>query len=222
MRLLMFQAKRFWWKSFSKTLAEVADVQAEDEVADAVVVFMHAEAKDAINREDVFRKTLKNVKWLANKRDLKRVVLHSFTHLGGENAEPEFAERIHRRAGGTTARHRLCGVGDTLRLLQRVGAERVRRKPREGVEGVVAATCDRVIDTPDGNSALVAPRRRLPTSGPRPRDFDNVGLEGEFDSLRAVVNSTLVAPRTGGQTPRRAVLFASGSTCTIETLIRAS
>jgi hypothetical protein len=92
MRLLMFQAKRFWWKSFSKTLAGVADVQAEDEVADAVVAFMHAEAKDAANREDVFRKTLKNVKWLANKRDLKRVVLHSFTHLGGENAEPEFAE----------------------------------------------------------------------------------------------------------------------------------
>ena len=54
MRLLMFQAKRFWWKSFSKTLAEVADVQAEDAVADAVVVFMHAEAKDATNREDVF------------------------------------------------------------------------------------------------------------------------------------------------------------------------
>jgi bisphosphoglycerate-independent phosphoglycerate mutase (AlkP superfamily) len=40
----------------------------------------------------VFRKTLKNVKWLANKRGLRHVVLHSFTHLGGENAEPEFAE----------------------------------------------------------------------------------------------------------------------------------
>lgn len=91
MRLLMFQAKRFWWKSFSKTLDRVEDVEAEDEVLDAAVVFMQAEAKDAAARDDVFRKTLKNVKWLANKRDLKRVVLHSFTHLGGENAEPEFA-----------------------------------------------------------------------------------------------------------------------------------
>lgn len=91
MRLLMFQAKRFWWKSFSKTLENVEDIQAEDQVTDAVVVFMHVEAKDAGNRDDVFRKTLKNVKWLANKRELKNVVLHSFTHLGGENAEPEFA-----------------------------------------------------------------------------------------------------------------------------------
>jgi hypothetical protein len=87
----MFQAKRFWWKSFSKTLDDVEDVQAEVAVTDAVVVFMHVEAKDAAARDEVFRKTLKNVKWLANKREFKRVVLHSFTHLGGENAEPEFA-----------------------------------------------------------------------------------------------------------------------------------
>ncbi len=91
MRLLMFQAKRFWWKSFSKTLENVEDIQSEDQATEAVVVFMHVEAKDAANRDDVFRKTLKNVKWLANKRELKNVVLHSFTHLGGENAEPEFA-----------------------------------------------------------------------------------------------------------------------------------
>jgi hypothetical protein len=87
----MFQAKRFWWKSFSKTLEEVADIQAEDVATDAVVVFMHVEAKDAVDRDDVFRKTLKNIKWLANKRNFKRIVLHSFTHLGGANAEPEFA-----------------------------------------------------------------------------------------------------------------------------------
>ncbi len=93
MRLLMFQAKRFWWKSFSKTLENVEDLQtpSEDEVRDAVVAFMHIEAKDAADRDDVFRKTLKHLKWLANKRELKNVVLHSFTHLGGENAEPEFA-----------------------------------------------------------------------------------------------------------------------------------
>ena len=87
----MFLAKRFWWKSYSKTLEGAEDVEAEDAVQDAAVVFMQVEARDAANRDEVFRKTLKNVKWLANKRELRRVVLHSFTHLGGENAEPEFA-----------------------------------------------------------------------------------------------------------------------------------
>jgi hypothetical protein len=91
MRLLMFQAKRFWWKSFVRTLETVEDVQTEDQATEAIVVFMQVEAKDAAARDDVFRKTLKNIKWLANKRPLKNIVLHSFTHLGGDNAEPEFA-----------------------------------------------------------------------------------------------------------------------------------
>lgn len=94
MRLLMFMAQRFWWKSYSKTLENVEDVQAEDVVTDAAVIFMHVEARDAAARDDVFRKALKNIKWLTNKRDLQRVVLHSFTHLGGENAEPEFAAAL--------------------------------------------------------------------------------------------------------------------------------
>jgi len=97
----MFMAKRFWWKAYSKTLEDAGvaggggdEVQAEDEVHDAAVVFMHVEARDASARDEVFRKTLKNVKWLANKRELRRVVLPSFTHLGGENAEPAFAGEL--------------------------------------------------------------------------------------------------------------------------------
>lgn len=92
MRLLTFQAKRFWWRSFSKTLEEVADVEVEQEVADAVVAFYQVEAKDPEDRDRVFRQTLKHLKWLANKRDMHNIVLHSFTHLGGDNATPEFAQ----------------------------------------------------------------------------------------------------------------------------------
>ncbi len=100
MRLLMFMAQRFWWKSYRKTLEDVADAEEEEAVDDAVVVFMHVEARDAADRDDVFRKCLKNVKWLANKREMTRVVLHSFTHLGGENAEPEFAESFITELAG--------------------------------------------------------------------------------------------------------------------------
>ena len=45
------------------------------------------------------------MKWLAGKRSWKRVVLHSFTHLGGENASPEFArgflEELDERLSAT-------------------------------------------------------------------------------------------------------------------------
>lgn len=94
MKLLTFQARRFRWKSHSKTLPEADDEEVEREVCDAVVVFVHAESGDQSEeaRKRAFRHTLKHVKWLANKRDMKSVVLHSFTHLGGENAESGFAQ----------------------------------------------------------------------------------------------------------------------------------
>lgn len=93
MKLLCFQARHFRWKTHSKTLADVPDQDIDDRVTDAVVVFLHAESRDESEdrRAAVLRQTLKHVKWLANKRSLKAVVLHSFAHLGGDTAAPDFA-----------------------------------------------------------------------------------------------------------------------------------
>ena len=94
MKLLCFQAKRFRWKTHSKTLPEVPDRNVEEIVADAVVAFVHAEASDESEerKNSVLRQTLKHIKWLANKRGLKNIVIHSFTHLGGDTASPAAAE----------------------------------------------------------------------------------------------------------------------------------
>ena len=96
MKLLTFQARRFAWQSHSKTLDEASDAEVAEEVTDAVVVFLHAEARDDTEerRGRVFKHTLKHVKWLANKRELRNVVLHSFTHLGAENAPPAYAQGL--------------------------------------------------------------------------------------------------------------------------------
>lgn len=91
MRLLLFQAKRFYWKSFSKTLDEVPDQDVAETVSDAVIVFLHAEAEDEV-KPSLETKVVKNIKWLANKRQLKNIVLHSFTHLSNSTASPEFAQ----------------------------------------------------------------------------------------------------------------------------------
>lgn len=94
MKLLCFQAKHFRWKSHSKTLADAADRDVEEQVADTVVIFVHAEKSDeeADRKPSILRQTLKHIKWLANKRDVKNIVIHSFTHLGGDTAPPDFAE----------------------------------------------------------------------------------------------------------------------------------
>ncbi|MGH7793592.1 MAG: threonyl-tRNA synthetase editing domain-containing protein [Candidatus Binatia bacterium] len=94
MKLLCFQAKRFRWKTHSKTLPEVVDQEIDREVAEAVIVFVHAEESDAADdrQASVLRQSVKHIKWLANKRGLKNIVLHSFSHLGGDTAQPVFAE----------------------------------------------------------------------------------------------------------------------------------
>jgi len=100
MKLLCFQAKRFRWKNHSKTLADVADHDIDEEVAETIVVFVHAEASDTEEerRASVLRQSLKHVKWLANKRAFRNIVFHSFTHLGGETAQPAFAESFINNA----------------------------------------------------------------------------------------------------------------------------
>ena len=96
MKLLCFQAKHFRWKTHSKTLADTPDQDVENEVNETVVAFIHAETSDETEEKgnSVLRQTLKHIKWLANKRELKHIVIHSFTHLGGETASPAFAEEF--------------------------------------------------------------------------------------------------------------------------------
>ena len=105
MRLLTFQAERFAWRSFSKTLPDAPEQDRDEAVDDALVVFMHIEEQDEADHTRVVKHTLKHVKWLANKRGLGTVVLHSFTHLGGANAEASYAkgfmDELHRRLAAT-------------------------------------------------------------------------------------------------------------------------
>ncbi len=93
MKLLLFQAKKFYWASFSKTLADVPEQDVTETVTEAVVVFLHAEAEDE-TKPKLETKVVKQIKWLANKRQLKNVVLHSFTHLSGSTASPAFAQNL--------------------------------------------------------------------------------------------------------------------------------
>jgi len=99
MRLLCFQAKRFAWRPFERTLADAPDGGGAMEVRGAVIAFVHVEHADTPpeRADSVFRQAVKHLKWLANKRPLRTVVLHSFTHLGGDGAEPRTAQALLER-----------------------------------------------------------------------------------------------------------------------------
>lgn len=96
MKLLLFQAKKFYWSSFSKTLDDVPEQEVTETVHDAVVIFFHAEAEDE-QKPKLETKVVKNIKWLANKRRLQNIVLHSFTHLSASTASAGFAQDLLNR-----------------------------------------------------------------------------------------------------------------------------
>ena len=90
----MFQARRFAYASHERTASEDADPEGTGAIEQAVVVFVHAEQGDEDRREQVLRRAAKNVKWLANKRGLQAVALHSFTHLSESKASAQFAREF--------------------------------------------------------------------------------------------------------------------------------
>jgi len=98
MKMLMFLAKQFAFRPFEKTLPEAGDASGDTRIADAAIIFVHAEPQDEADPSGLETKFVKNVKWIAGKRGFTNIVLHSFTHLAEASASPEFAEAFLQSA----------------------------------------------------------------------------------------------------------------------------
>jgi hypothetical protein len=106
MKLLLFYAHSFSFKTAARTLSTVPEVNREEEVSEAAVIFFHVEKEDVAKRGKVIQKFVKNVKWICGKFATKKVVLHSFNHLSASKAPPDFSEGIL-----SEARERLARTG---------------------------------------------------------------------------------------------------------------
>jgi hypothetical protein len=94
MKLLMFNVREFWYKTYTKTLKEVKDADKEETVKDAIVVFANVEGEDQEQTASTIRKAVKNILWLARKTGRSRIVLHSFAHLSDSKSSVEFAVKV--------------------------------------------------------------------------------------------------------------------------------
>ena len=94
MKVLFWFFDELKWNPSMKTL-DKADDALPGSVEKTVAAFVHVEPADleTPNASKVETKLVKNCKWLAGKWKVKRVVLHSFAHLGSEKAEPD-ASRV--------------------------------------------------------------------------------------------------------------------------------
>jgi len=90
MRVLFWFCDDFDWTPAIKTLPDVPEA-APAENRNTVVAFVHIEPRDVESGSSSETKLVKNAKWLARKWETLRIILHSFTHLGQEKADPEKA-----------------------------------------------------------------------------------------------------------------------------------
>ncbi|MBI5363984.1 MAG: hypothetical protein HZA53_12445 [Planctomycetes bacterium] len=106
MKLLTFLARRFAWTPHAVTAPEAAEPAVSGAMEECVVVFVHAERLDqeAARRASTLKQAQKHVEWLARKRSMRRCVLHSFTHLGVDTADPAFARAWIVELGDRLAR----------------------------------------------------------------------------------------------------------------------
>ena len=97
MRVLFWYCDTFAWNPAIKTLDDAPDAAADGHEK-AVVAFIHVEPEDVKGNHSSETKLVKNAKWLARKWETTVIILHSFTHLGEEKAEPEDAKALLDRA----------------------------------------------------------------------------------------------------------------------------
>ena len=93
MRLLFWYCDRFGWNPSLKTLDDAPEAVPMSHEK-AVVAFIHVEPADVEAGSTAETKLAKNAKWLARKWETRKIVLHSFTHLGEQKAEPEAAKGL--------------------------------------------------------------------------------------------------------------------------------
>ncbi len=98
MRVLFWYCDKFAWTPTMKTLEHVPE-SGPDTREKVVVAFVHVEPKDVGDTSSSETKLVKNAKWLARKWDVVKILLHSFTHLGEEKADPDQAKALLDRVG---------------------------------------------------------------------------------------------------------------------------
>jgi len=99
MRVLFWYCDKFAWTPTLKTLENVPKSNAGEQ-EQVVVAFVHVEPVDVEPGSSAETKLVKNAKWVARKWEGSKILLHSFTHLGEEKAEPGQARLLLERAVG--------------------------------------------------------------------------------------------------------------------------
>ena len=109
MKLLMIYTNRFSYNPKVKTLDSMPDATEGKEYENIQTAFIQVEEEDVEKENDVIKKLLKNLKWVAGKNETKHIILHSFAHLSESKADPDFTKALFDKV-----EERLVNTGYTV------------------------------------------------------------------------------------------------------------
>jgi hypothetical protein len=90
----MIYANKFGYRTTTRTIETVSDVDKEETVENVLVGFIQVEKEDEKDMKYVETKLVKNLKWAARKNNTQKIILHSFAHLSGSKASLEFTKEL--------------------------------------------------------------------------------------------------------------------------------
>jgi hypothetical protein len=107
MKLLVFLTRNFEYEASEagSPLASGVPEPARGRVDNAIVAFIQCEPRDEERGDAVLKQAVKYFRWFSRKRDVSRLVLHSFAHLAEERSSPEFARDLLQALGDQLEGH---------------------------------------------------------------------------------------------------------------------
>jgi hypothetical protein len=107
MKLLVFLTESFQYEACEagSPLAAAEPEPSSDRVEGAIVAFIQCEPRDEERGGALLKQAVKYFRWFARKREVSRLVLHSFAHLAEERSSPEFARELLVALGEQLERH---------------------------------------------------------------------------------------------------------------------
>ncbi|MGE0089702.1 MAG: threonyl-tRNA synthetase editing domain-containing protein [Bacteroidales bacterium] len=90
----MIYTNRFSYNPTIKTIESMPVINEGKEYTNVQTAFIHVEKEDEEKENDVIKKALKNLKWIAGKNNTKHIILHSFAHLSESKADTDFTKTV--------------------------------------------------------------------------------------------------------------------------------
>ena len=90
MKVLFLYCENFSYEATIKTLDFVAEASGKKSFQNVQTAFIHVEDGDEENEASLFKKVVKQLKWILKKNETNRLIIHSFAHLAETKGDPKF------------------------------------------------------------------------------------------------------------------------------------